>query len=166
MHVGERQVISGVLTIEVRDAEGRLVEERRVPNLITRAGRLLAANLLMGQGGISELKRYFIVVGIGGKPKGKEAPSDVKLENPVAESEIKTIKVEEDRASDAVRATVSATLEALTVNTTQALSEAGIEIRYTVGGSKAEKTLFNRVTFEDVNRGPGMTLKLSWEISF
>ena len=164
MILREKQAIGGVLTLELRNAGGAIVERRRVHNLITRAGRKLLADLLMGRGGISVPVQYRIAVGTGKSP---ESANDEQLEARVDASETLPPEVVVVAETDSVRATVTGTLEKLNEDTVQPLTEAGIEIDCATGEEGGiATTLFNRVTFAEVNRGPGMTLTLSWEISF
>lgn len=159
MNLGEEQRMKGILTIDVVDAAGKLIDTRHVANLITRAGKHLLANLLMGKVAAMP-SEWAIVVGIGSSsPK----ISDIGLENKAA-SATATTKVEIVGADDTsvVRATVSAQLPALAPSQqSQPLVEAGIELQ-----TGSEKVLFNRVTFDTVNRGAQMIMNLTWEITF
>jgi hypothetical protein len=159
MDLRERQGMSGVLTIELVDAQGRTVDTRRVNNLITRRGKELLANLLMGKEVVPN--KWTIAVGTG---TDAVQAGDTALKAFAAEAEDPAPKVEiiESGGQSLVRATVTATLPAPTQTTVQALTEAGIQI--TQGAN--QKSLFNRVRFEQVNRGPNMVMKLTWEITF
>lgn len=157
MDLREKPAMRGVLTIDICDASGTLVERRSVPNLITNAGKALLANLLMGQ--VDALPtRWAIVVGSG--------PSLPKLEDTALERQVDEVEATPKvDTSSGVRAVVSATLPALSLAPTdkpQTLTEAGIRITQ---GAKTQ-VLFNRVHFEPVNRGANMVMKLTWEISF
>ena len=163
MILGEKQVIDGVLTLELRDARGAIVERRRVHNLITRAGRKLLADLLMARAGISVPMKYRIAVGTGSSPA---KAGDTQLEARVDASETLPPEVKVQAETDTVVATIQATLPKLNEDKVQPLTESGIEIDCAMGGGGMATTLFNRVTFAEVNRGPGMTLTLSWEITF
>lgn len=161
MNLGERQGLTGVLTIELVDTGGAVVERRRVQNLITRSGKKLLADLLMGKADALP-SGWAIVVGTGESPA---RPADTALLKPAAEAEAEAPRVEvvEEGGQSAVRATVIATLPApASSDPPQPLAEAGIRINQ---GERAE-TLFNRVTFAQVNRGPNMVLRLTWEITF
>ncbi|MFP2908397.1 hypothetical protein ACLESD_25760 [Pyxidicoccus sp. 3LFB2] len=161
MDLREKQAVSGVLTLELLGTDGTLVERRRVPNLITTAGKQLLANLLMGK--VDALPtRWAIAVGTG---TAQAQVSDTQLGAQVDQALDAAPKVEVITRADGVsviRATVTATLPALTQATVQPLTEAGIQI--TQGA--ATRVLFNRVRFEEVNRGPNMVMKMTWEISF
>ncbi|WP_309897334.1 hypothetical protein [Archangium sp.] len=164
MDLSEKPGINGVLTIDICDASGALVEQRRIPNLITTAGKQLLANLLIGRLNAMPT-RWAIVVGTG--QTTAPALGDTALEKKVDEAADTSPKVEIVTKGDGiivVRATVSATLPALNLAPTdkpQALTEAGIQI--TQG---TNPILFNRVRFEQVNRGANMVMKMAWEISF
>ncbi len=161
MDLREKQAVSGVLTIDLLDTGGTLVERRRVPNLITTAGKQLLANLLMGK--VDALPtRWAIAVGTG---TAQAQIADTKLGTQVDEALDSAPKVEVITRTDGtsvIRATVTATLPAPTQPTVQPLTEAGILI--TQGATT--RVLFNRVRFEEVNRGPNMVMKMTWEISF
>ncbi len=167
MNLGEQQRMHGVLTIEVVDASGAIVETRRVPNLITTAGKKLMADILMGKRPAPSA--WAIAVGTG-KPKTPEqtqavatAPqaSNTALEGEVAEANATCIV---DVENEVVSATVKGSLTALLPSESeQALVEAGILMKV---GTETNRTLFNRVTFSQVTRGQMMHLNLSWKISF
>lgn len=166
MDLREKQGLNGVLTIEIRDTSGELMERRRVPNLITTSGKQLLANLLMGK--VDALPtRWAIAVGTGQEPV---TVADAALKGSVDEAVDPSPKVEVVTAdgNSLVRATVSATLPAPNLSATdkpQALTEAGIRISQGTDKS-APPILFNRVRFDPVNRGANMVMKLTWEISF
>ncbi|WP_164013176.1 hypothetical protein [Pyxidicoccus trucidator] len=161
MDLREKQAVSGVLTLELLGTDGTLVERRTVPNLITTAGKQLLANLLMGK--VDALPtRWAIAVGTG---TAQAQVSDTQLGTQVDQALDAAPKVEVITRADGlsvIRATVTATLPALTQATVQPLTEAGIQI--TQGATT--RVLFNRVRFEEVNRGPNMVMKMTWEISF
>jgi hypothetical protein len=164
MQMKEHQAVNGVLTIVVRDAAGRPVDERRVHNLVTKGGRKLLADLLMGKADAVP-SRWSIALGSG---TDAPTPGDVGLKTPVsnAQVEIDSPKVELIDNSDGtstVRGTVSGTLPAPTTAAATPLTEAGIQV-----GKKGSDTwtLFNRVVFPVVSWGTGMSMTLNWEITF
>ena len=162
MDLSEKQAMSGVLTLELFNANGTLVEWRRVHNLITSEGKQLLANLLVGKAEAPPAT-WNIVLGTG---TNEPQPGDKALGQQVALAEVASRKVElvsAPPAADILRATVSAILPAPTAGTVQALTEAGIEITL---GQNLRKVLFNRVRFAQVNRSANMVMNLSWEISF
>ena len=56
MPIKECNGLAGRLSIELRDPAGRVVEQRRIDNLITRAGRDLLARLFTGAAQGPELR--------------------------------------------------------------------------------------------------------------
>ncbi|MCP3099520.1 hypothetical protein LZ198_11630 [Myxococcus sp. K15C18031901] len=161
MNGKEMQGMNGVLTLELRHLDGSLMEQRRVPNLITIAGKQLVAGLLMGR--VTSLPtKWAIAVGTGTQtPNPKDTTGFTKVdEAPDTAPKVEVITLSD--GSSFVRATVTATLQPLTQATVQPLTEAGILIRQ--GGDTA--VLFNWVRFEEVNRGPNMVMTMTWEISF
>lgn len=153
----EHSTIQGVLTLELRDGGGALVEACTVHNLVTSGGKSLLARLLAGNapGAVG------LVIGVGEGKKGPAA-SDVALESKVAEAEATITDPAVD--ADHVRVIVEANVTAGgTDDKPLALTEAGILIR--IGNDKIG-VLFNRVTFPVINKGPNMTLLLSWELTF
>ncbi|PTL80166.1 hypothetical protein DAT35_29585 [Vitiosangium sp. GDMCC 1.1324] len=150
--------MTGVLTIELRDSQGALVDQRRVHNLITRGGKKLLANLLMGK--VDALPNaWTIAVGTGST---QAQMADVALAIPVDGADARVDVIAPDDTS-VVWATVTATLPERKQGEVQPLTEAGIRIKTKAG---VEGILFNRVIFAPVNRGPNMQMTLSWEITF
>ncbi len=162
MDLREKPALSGVLTIDICDAHGALLERRSIPNLITTDGKELLARLLMGKLDAMPT-RWAIVVGTGPSLPRLE---DTALEKKVDEAEAAcTVERVTRNGVVGIRALVSATLPALNLAPTdkpQALTEAGVQI--TQGDKRL--VLFNRVHFEQVNRGANMVMKMTWEISF
>lgn len=153
--------MKGVLTIELRDRRGHLVDQRRVHNLITRAGKELLAQLLMGK--VDALPNaWTIVVGTGSTLEQSNNTTLVAQVDGASDASPR-VEVIEQGGGNLVRATVTATLPERAQGEVQPLTEAGIRIRTRPG---TEGTLFNRVTFAPVNRGTNMVMTLSWEITF
>jgi hypothetical protein len=160
MDLSEKPGLKGVLTIELRDMSGALVERRQHHNLITTRGKQLLADLLLGKKNALPTS-WAIVVGTGTTPPNV---ADIALQAPItekAEDRDPDVAVVTRGTATVVQGTVSATLPAPPAGTVQPLTEAGIQI--TVG---TDKILFNRVQFPAVNRGANMVMTLSWEISF
>lgn len=160
MNLGEEQRMRGVLTIEVTDAAGAVVETRRVPNLITTAGKELLAKLIMGK--LTTVPSGFsIAVGLGdADPSLGDAALASYLDRASATTDVAIVAT--DRG-DVVRAVVTAKLQPLMPDApAQLIREAGILITT----ANAEEILFNRVKFAPVTRGPMVVLHLAWEISF
>lgn len=160
MNLGEEQRMRGVLTIEVTDVSGAVVETRRVPNLITTAGKELMAKLIMGKLAAVP-SAFFIAVGLGDAPP---SPGDTTLERFLERAAATTdVALVPTESGDVVRATATAKLPPLMPDApAQLIREAGIRIAL-AGGAEL---LFNRVKFAPVTRGPMVVLHLTWEISF
>jgi len=161
----EHPTIEGVLVIELRDRLGALVEARTVHNLITTAGKSLLAKLLGGQ--VSGAVELSIGVGEGttAASVADEALGDMASEAAARMSAPKFHEVDGvDGDAGDVRVTVEANVtEGGTEERSLPLTEAGILVRV---GDDATGVLFNRVTFPVINKGPNMTLLLSWELTF
>lgn len=158
---GETQQMQGVLTIEVIDvASGCVVDKRHIPNLITTAGKELLAKLLMGKVGAVP-SAWAIAVGTGASdPQIADTRLNAYADRANAVTDVAVVTT--DKGS-VVRATVKAQLPPLAQNSApQPLVEAGIVI---ITGNETE-TLFNRVKFAQVSRGPMMVLNLAWDITF
>lgn len=154
--VSEHTSIQGVLTLELRDASGALIERHVVHNLITNAGKSLLARLLGGKtnGAIG------LAIGVG---SGAAAPA---LENTALGGKLGEAKAEMTDPfviTGQVRVNVKSTIaDGGTADNPLPLTEAGILVR--VGAE--EPVLFNRVTFPVINKGPNMSLLLSWDLNF
>jgi hypothetical protein len=153
----EHTTIQGVLTLELRDAAGALVEAHTVHNLITSAGRALLARLLGGKltGAVK------LVIGVG-EGTTAAAVADAALGKKTAEADATISDPKIDGSG--VRVTVEANVvNGGDINRPLPLTEAGILVRI---GTDTVGVLFNRVTFPVINKGPNMTLLLSWELTF
>ncbi|WP_148717117.1 hypothetical protein [Chitinolyticbacter meiyuanensis] len=152
--------LAGVLGIVVRDLDGRIVEERRVNNLITTAGRQVLAQLMTGAVAPGRLQ---IAVGGSGQPA---SPDDVGLHKPldVAEASVPSLEAKAigDGELPRVLAKVQATLPARGGGDVQELQEAGIVLSL----SNEQSVLYNRVTFPPINRSGNLELTLTWEVIF
>jgi hypothetical protein len=157
MALTEHPSIQGVLTLELRDPDGALLERRCVHNLITNKGKALLAQMLGGKtNGAVQL-----VIGVGegnvAAAAGNEALGK-KLSEAKAEMSDPVI------GADSVKVTVKATVvDGGTVDKPLPLTEAGILVRV---GNDAVGVLFNRVTFPVINKGANMSLLLSWDLTF
>ena len=169
MALTEHPSIQGVLTLELRDPGGALLERRRVDNLITNAGKELLARLLGGKlnGAIQ------LVIGVGeGKlvdekdaKKGRlaAAPGDRALGSKVSEAKAEMSEPVTD-GNNRVTVNVKATIvDGGTADVPLALTEAGILVRV---GNDAVGVLFNHVVFPVINKGANMSLLLSWDLTF
>lgn len=158
MPIQERNGLAGRLSIELRDPAGRLVDQRRVNNLITRAGRDLLARLFTGAAQNPALQ---IAVGSGGASPQLD---DTALATPLdaAPASIPSVAVGDFDGEPRIVARVVATLPPTGSADPQPLQEAGIVV--TLAG--APPVLYNRVTFPLVNRAGNLEMTLSWEVIF
>ena len=158
MPLKDHHGLAGRLHIELRDADGRLVERYRVNNLITTAGRRLLASLFAGTAQSPGLQ-----IAVGGSG-GDVQPGDVHLGSPVDAAPATIPAIAEDVVDGAPRIVlrVVATLPPTGKPDAQALQEAGILV--SVPG--AEPVLYNRVTFPLINRAGNLEMTLTWEVIF
>ena len=152
----ESHGIAGRLTITLRDTAGQVVEERRVKNLITNAGRALLARLLTGG---AQLDSSQVAIAIG---TGAAAPdvADTQLGARVGSAPAVAGKPVPDGTQMLVA--VTATFPGTGLAAVQPLAEAGIELTPAGGGT----VLYNRVTFPVINRTPALDMTLTWEVLF
>lgn len=158
MNINERLGLGGRLTIVASDTAGRVVEERRVDNLITLAGRTCLAGMFGG--GVLQAPALYMAVGLGYRPA---AESDTELEQEVL-TETATAsepRVISDGGVHRVVATVSASIKADANADDQVLREGGIVLDW-----KDTRVLYNRVVFPALTRTRSLDLTLSWEVMF
>ena len=151
----ESHALAGILTITLRDAAGRVVDERKANNLITNAGRALLGRLLTG-GVQLDASSTAIAVGTGDAPAKVE---DTALAARVGAAAASAAAPVADGAQ--MKVTVTATHTGTELTETQAVCEAGIELKVADG-----TVLYNRVTFPPINRTPNLDMTLSWEVLF
>ncbi len=158
MPIKECNGLAGRLSIELPDPAGRVVEQRRIDNLITRAGRDLLARLFTGAAQGPELR---IAVGSQG---GEVQPGDTTLgaQLDAAAATIPSVAIGDYEGQPRVIARVVATLPPTGSADPQALQEAGIVVSL----PGMEPVLYNRVTFPLVNRAGNLEMTLSWEVIF
>ena len=158
MPIKECNGLAGRLSIELRDPAGRVVEQRRIDNLITRAGRDLLARLFTGAAQGPELR---IAVGSQG---GEVQPGDTTLGEQLdaAAATIPSVAIGDYEGQPRVIARVVATLPPTGSADPQALQEAGIVVSL----PGMEPVLYNRATFPLVNRAGNLEMTLSWEVIF
>ena len=155
--VSEQTSIQGVLTLELRDRDGALIDRRCVHNLITNRGKSLLAQLL---GGKTNGGAIGLAIGVG-STGGAAAPENEALGKQLGEA--KAEMSEPFLIGGQVRVTVKSTIaDGGTIDQPLPLTEAGILVR--VGDTPP--VLFNRVTFPVINKGPNMSLLLSWDLNF
>lgn len=161
MPFSDHQSISGVLHITLRDEHGRVVEERRVHNLITRDGKLLLAGLFTGKvdAGVS------LAIAVGSSEVAP-AETDTALGKQEASAPAMVVEIKPFEADGRwrVRAVVSATLGAVPGDVSvKQLKEAGIQILSKAPGQPP--VLFNHVSFPVISKGGNVEMTLSWEIT-
>lgn len=154
--VSEHTSIQGVLTLELRDPSGALIERHVVNNLITHAGKSLLARMLGGKtnGAIG------LAIGVGSATTAP-ALGDSELKGFLGDA--KAEMSEPFIISGQVRVTIKSTIkDGGTAEKPLPLTEAGILV--TVG--EDPPVLFNRVTFPVINKSGNMSLLLSWDLNF
>ena len=151
MATTEHQGMSGRVTILLKDSSGKVLDRRLVKNVITDAGKNLVAKFFTGE--IQATTNLTIAVGSDPTP---ESAADLALGALVDQAAAGT-GVENAKAS------VTATLSATETGITQELREAGIMIN--LPGDQPP-VLYNRVTFDVVNKSPNMEMTLTWEVVF
>ena len=153
MTMKEQHGLSGRLHIRVSDPEGRTVEERRVENLITDAGRQLLARMFSGQVVATELR---IAVGTNAAALGADSATLTRVADAKA-----SIVVDDPVQAGRALAHVVATLPASGDVNPQPIAEAGIVIVL-----PDRQVVYNRVTFPVVNRAGNLEMTFTWEVSF
>ena len=151
--------LRGRVTICLREPGGRVVEVRRVDNLITTAGRMLLAKLFTGA-----LQTPNLTIAVGGKDDPAAAVTDVDLgaRLDAAEATVPGLEEVEEEGERRVVATISATLPATGAAAAQEIREAGIELAF----SGAKPVLYNHVTFPVISRAGNLEMTLTWEVIF
>lgn len=155
----EIQPLSGRLTIALYRLDGQLLQRVTEPNLITKAGKALIAQLFIGSvEGKADLR---IAVGDSNNTVNID---DTELgrqldESPAAVSVIDTVTVE-----GVQRASVKliANFPALPAGKTQVLREAGVVMRF----SNQPQVLYNHVNFAEITRTDNVQMTLTWEVLF
>jgi hypothetical protein len=159
MAMHEVQGLSGRLTIELRDPDGRVVISRRHDNLITTTGQTLVAQLFTGEtAGKPDL---FIAVGDG---DAKETPQDTALQEELERVAASTQSVHLVTENGVAKASVVVTAKfpALGDKPNQVLREAGILVCF----PNRNPLLYNRVTFPEITRTANLGMTLTWEVLF
>jgi hypothetical protein len=165
---------TGCLHILVRDREGRVVERRRVENLVTTAGRTLLARLLSG------LERVVrIDLEVGGAKELADADQDIAQPRSADVALAQrltavstTLGVMRERpgasANDPTRwvTEISATLPA--GGDPLFLREAGLRVFTSASDDEGGEAsvLYNRVVFERISKQPSLEMSLTWEVVF
>lgn len=158
MPIKEVHGLAGRLHIELRDPQGRLVEQHHVNNLITLSGRQLLAGLFTGSLQTPQLK-----IAVGGDSTATDL-NNASLGKPLdeAKASVAEISVGDYQGQPRVIARITATLPATGKADAQVLQEAGIVA--SLAGKPDQ--LYNRVVFPLINRAGNLEMTLSWEVIF
>ncbi|MBK9364782.1 MAG: hypothetical protein IPO67_09740 [Deltaproteobacteria bacterium] len=175
MSLSDRMPIAGRLTLTLTDADGRVVEERRVKNLITLKGRAFLARSFAGLGATSV--DMSMVLGTSavapaltddvnappGAPGVSEGVDDARwaLEAPILDA---PSIVENSGAVPEIVVRLTATFPGSSGSAEHTLREAGIVLL--TGPQGAERTLFNRAVFEPITKTERLSLTVGWELVF
>lgn len=150
--------IAGRVHIQLREPGGRLIDERRVHNLVTLEGRALLGRCFSGLATLGG--RLELAIGTG---SNKETLEDLALgaeiERATAASPELLVTGDGVARRSAVR--VRAIFPVRT-GEPQPITEAGIW----VGQVGAKPVLFNRTTFPVITRSEHLELALAWEVLF
>lgn len=157
MSFGESIGVAGRIHLSVYEPGGRLVEERRVNNLVTLEGRRLLGRCLAGL--VIPGTQLQLAIGTGTRATSLD---DLTLEREVAAVPVDSpqVVVDGDGATRRAMLRVRAVFPAL-VGETQLIGEAGVVLQ--VGG---QPLLFNRAIFPVVSRAERLEVALAWEILF
>jgi hypothetical protein len=175
MSLADRMPIAGRLTLTLTDADGRVVEERRVKNLITLKGRAFLARSFAGLGATSV--DMSMVLGtsavapaltdeVGTTPSApgvSEGIGDARwaLEAQIVEA---PSVVENNGDVPEVVVRLTATFPGGSGSAEHTLREAGIVLL--TGPQGADRTLFNRAVFEPITKTERLSLTVGWELVF
>ncbi|MCK6524476.1 hypothetical protein L6R49_23975 [Myxococcota bacterium] len=173
MSFSDRMPIAGRLTLTLTDPEGRVVEERRVKNLITLKGRAFLARSFAGLGATNVDMSMVLgtsavtpaLTDLVDKAPGQEAveldESRWALEAPIVEA---PSVVENSGAVPEIVVRLTATFPGGAGSAEHTLREAGIVLL--TGPNAAERTLFNRAVFEPITKTERLSLTVGWELVF
>jgi len=168
-------LIEGRLQLHVRDARGRVIAHRCVPNTVFQSGAILVAELFSGV-----ISTPVNGMGVGTDPQPSSAPYESveldtndeagqPLEGPLAVVLAPEIIVVEPLA-DEMRVRVSAR-GVIPPEGARAVDGGPVDIAEAALGVLADDGLslariYNRVTFEPVPKRPEHDLDLYWEVFF
>lgn len=160
--------MSGRLTLQVADREGRVVREQHHHNLIVKTGRELVAKLFAGvAAGAPPTRVTHMAVGTNATPPadnqiallGERAPRKEILAADVTYTEFEE-PVKGGGSVRRVRASLKAVFDFNEANGPEPLREAGIFTALTGG------VMYNRVVFDPVTKTNAFKLTLLWDITF
>jgi hypothetical protein len=156
----EQHKLGGRLRLTLLDPRsGEVVMERRHNNLVTLAGRRFLAEILTGQRVFEGMN---IVVGDGTEPPELDDQAlshQLDVVEATEISEAVTDKVDEPYR---ILTVITGTFEAKLGDEELHINEAGIQLASADGNS----VLYNRVTFEPIEKKANLQLTLSWELLF
>ena len=168
----ERNDMRGRLRIEVRDRDGNVVQTQECHNRIVLSGRYLVAHMFGGVPTPDPTIKPIAFLAVG---EGAAAVTDDQTALVTERGPRKAIaKIDytdfTDTGTKRVRATITATFDYKEVNGNAPLVEAGL---FTDDNTVDPKTktpkagiMYNRVTFNQVNKNESFQLTLLWEIIF
>lgn len=151
----ETMDMKGRLTVQISDAQGRLVETIAANNNIVLTGRDLVAKLFIKEV-INPISH--VAVGTGNTPP---TPADAALQTELFRLPINPVNASQDITTtqdNKKKVTITADLD--TAHGNGALTEAGL-FNAPTGG-----VMYNRVVFPTINKTSDFKLTLIWEIVF
>lgn len=160
MGMKESSGLGGRVHIALRNRDGQVVQECRVNNLVTTAGREWLAKLFSGQ----MQAPLDIQIAVGSSDTPAQA-TDTQLGKRVdgVTATLSGPKTMQDKDGPRAVISVQATLPANDQAETQDLREAGIEIK---ADEAQTPILYNHVTFPLITRASNLEMTLTWEVIF
>ena len=155
MRTRELLDMQGRLTLQMRDAQGRLIDSMAANNSIVLSGRDLVAKLFIKET-INPVSH--VAVGTG---SAQVAPADTQLGAELFRKAINPANASQNLTTtqdNKKKVTVTADLDFAEAN--GALTEAGLFNASSAG------VMYNRVVFPAINKTPDFKLTLIWEIVF
>jgi hypothetical protein len=157
----EHHDLQGSVEIHLKNRVGRVLQTRKCHNLIVNSGRELVAKLVTNQAGFSAIR---VQLGSSGDP---ELPDQVSLITPLegAIKDIENLLIELiEEAPNNFRAKMSFSANFGENEGVGQIREAGIVFEEVSPGNT--DVLYNRVTFDTINKTTDDELTLNWEIRF
>jgi hypothetical protein len=162
------------LTAELRDASGTAIARRVAHNAVLSGGAALVADLFRGTGGAGPVNR----MAVGANPAPEVPPfatTELSASSPevgelsgVRDVELapEAFTVTADAEGRRVLVAVRAVLPAADPGDVDALHGPVAEAALLHQASDGARRLYNRVTFEPVDKRPDQELSLYWEVAF
>lgn len=160
--------MSGAMTLQVSDREGRIVYERRQHNRIVKTGRDLVAKLFAGsESGTPPSRVTHMAVGTD-STAATDDQTKLGKERPAKKDTVPRKPIEPPTFSEFIEAggvkrvkvSLKAVFEFDEANDSEPLREAGIFTAATGG------VMYNRVVFDPVTKTKDFKLTLLWDITF